>query len=532
MSKDLKAIARSFIPAPEMVEQVRHEDGNTMDIIETILYADRAGGFAAAKSMQQVADQLWNPDPVKMLKDIWSFVKSNIRYKADQPGHEKIKSPARLWADGVGDCKSFSLMLGSILRNYKEIGYSYRFVIYPGQNDYTHVYVIAHTGSRDYILDSVHSKFNDEVKYKKKLDINMTKISHMTGTPAVIGNAKPSRTERFLDAPLKVANFAPIEAKGLTDGQLSLALIDRSLQIDAAYFGDPTGEIQQARNLIYKAQKEGVHNFSSFNGIIPSGIIRDVAALITIYRGNRSAAISGPDPGDLYYKKECAEKFPISKFIESTSGGFYPLKTRRPDPTDPNYGKYMECYKVGLAGSKIFETEGYIQGSMHMLYEFLESGGSSTQKTKKVFHYNAITGWANVSGISRENVRLFTANGIKLTNAKNKLPDLTPTYNIELLKIAANNRNEIPGIKLDPVTIAAAAKLVGAIATAVIGILGAIRGLSALNQASLRASAQGIGAPGFGPEINDIEQDISSSESINSLIPWAAAAAGAFILIK
>jgi len=532
MKKDLKAIARSYIPDPEMIDQVRHEDGNTMDIIETILYADKAGGYAAAKSMKNVAEELYDQDPVKMLYDVWRFVKSNIRYLADKPGHEKIKSPARLWSDGFGDCKSFSLMIGSILRNYTHIGYSYRFVIYPGQNDYTHVYVIAHTPSRNYILDSVHTRFNDEVKYKKKLDINMTKISHMTGVPAVIGGAKPSRTERYMDAPKKVATFAPIDAKSLTDGQLSLALIDRSLQIDAAYFGDPSGEIQQARNLIYKAQKEGVHNFSSFTGIIPSGIIRDVAALITIYRGNRSAAISGPEPGDLYYRKDCAEKYPITKFVKAFSGKYYGSETRKPDPTDPNYAKYMECYKVGLAGSRIFETEGYIQGSLHMLYEFLESGGSSTQKTKRVFHYNAITGWANVSGISRENVRLFTANGIKLTNSKNKLPDITPAYNLELLKIASSNRSEIPGVKIDPVTIAAAAKLIGAIATAVIGILGAIRGLSAINQASLRASAQGIGAPGFGPELNDIEQDLSTTETINSFIPWAAAAAGAFILMK
>jgi hypothetical protein len=112
---------------------------------------------------------------METLRNVWAFVshhapRPNLRYKADQPGHERVKSPGALFASGFGDCKSFSIAEGAIL---KALGYPYRyrFTAY-GPGDYTHVYVVATTpDGKDTILDAVHTSFDEEVQYQRKRDI-------------------------------------------------------------------------------------------------------------------------------------------------------------------------------------------------------------------------------------------------------------------------------------------------------------------------------------------------------------------------
>lgn len=534
MTKDFKKIGNDLIPDPELSNNIRYEDGNTEDIIETIIYADKASNFKASREMKSVSEQLLDDDIMKTLYNVWAFVKSQIKYNADKLGHEKIKSPARLWHDKSGDCKSFSLMVGSILRNYKNIGYSYRFVMYPRQSDYSHVYVIAHLRNKNVIIDSVHTAFNSEVPFLKKLDIKMTKISHLTGIPAYNKGALPSRNERFQDAPKRATRVPDLPVSKLSEGELRLSLINQSLEIDKAYFGDPTGELIKAQNLLFKVQKEGLNNVGSIVGHIGSGLVAEVARHILIAKAMNHPSIAGPNPNEAYFDKDCAAKFPLTKKKESGSGpvfgggvDLFPYSA-----ADPNYQKYMDCYRTKNQERLLFNTDQFIKGSHHMLYEFLEKKGGATVDTKKVFHYNAVTAWANVSGISRENTRLYVANGIKQRSAENKLPDLSPLYNIELLSMVKDGKGQIPGINLDPVTIAAATKLISMIVGAVTAIVAAINQLKAINQASLRAQAQGIGAPGFGPEWQDWKDELDSLEKTNSLIPLALLAAGGYVVLS
>ena len=104
------------------------------------------------------------------LHNVWQFVKRNLRYQADLPGHERVKSPGALYSSGHGDCKSFSIAEGALLRAFG-IPYRYRFAAYePG--DYTHVYLVARLDDgRDVVMDAVHTDFDSEVPYKKKKDI-------------------------------------------------------------------------------------------------------------------------------------------------------------------------------------------------------------------------------------------------------------------------------------------------------------------------------------------------------------------------
>ncbi|MEL6924848.1 MAG: transglutaminase-like domain-containing protein [Bacteroidota bacterium] len=139
-----------------------YKDGDTDDIISVIKMADGesvalTSAFAKKFSFNSRSD----------FKKLWTFVKRNITYKADTRGHEVIKSPAALWKTGVGDCKSFSIFIASILNNHG-IPVKYRFVSYEGQDNVTHVYPVAIWQGREIILDAVHTTFDDEVPYVYK----------------------------------------------------------------------------------------------------------------------------------------------------------------------------------------------------------------------------------------------------------------------------------------------------------------------------------------------------------------------------
>jgi predicted transglutaminase-like cysteine proteinase len=144
---------------------VTHEDGDTRDIIDTILAADRK----AAWFTTDLARSIKGASERDTCRNIWTFVRQNIRYVRDEAGNERIQSPGALWKSGKGDCKSFSVFEASCLRNLG-IPYSYRFTAYNGASDYGHVYVVAHTSDGDIIMDAVHTRFDDEVPHTKRKD--------------------------------------------------------------------------------------------------------------------------------------------------------------------------------------------------------------------------------------------------------------------------------------------------------------------------------------------------------------------------
>lgn len=178
--------ARLIKHSPQ-TEIVRHRNGDTPDIIETILYMDAHG---AAWVVTENVDCLRGATDYETLRNVWQFVKRNLRYQADRPGHERVKSPGALYTSGLGDCKSFSIAEGALLRALG-IPYKYRFAAYePG--DFTHVYVVADLGGDEVIMDAVHSQFDDEVRYQKKKDIRPAKMAAMGGMPGRCSAQRPA----------------------------------------------------------------------------------------------------------------------------------------------------------------------------------------------------------------------------------------------------------------------------------------------------------------------------------------------------
>lgn len=504
-----------LIPRPDMIDDTIHEDGTTIDIIQTILMADGFKSHMAAREMRELAAQLVGENDYHTLMNVWDFVHANIKYKADPRGHERIKSPSRLWYDREGDCKSFSLMIGAILRNYPSVGFSYRFVGYDRKlNDYTHVYVIAHLKNRPVIMDAVHTRFDEEVPYVLKKDYSMTHISHLHGiAPNYNRGAKPNREERFADAPRKAIRVPDIKnLYTLTEGQLSLKLLSQSLEIDKAYYG-MSKDIAEAEALIYRALNSGS---GSITGYVDTELGKQIAQYVQILSKRNYGALNffNPAIGDPKSDRDdaivqCRKKYPVAQ--EKNKFGVLVDKFG-----DPNYSKLYTCITEANQIYNILNSKQFVEGSHHMLYEFNNYNFRDPAViAKTVDHKNAISAWGQVVGTSRDNVRLYAANGIKQTSAvSGTLKDISPEGNINIIKEAYlyKGTGQVPGIG-EPIS--------AAVVTIVLAVLAlAAKGMDYLiDKQRLRASlVTGMGNPSFGPEWQDFDKDIKQAEQSNNYI--------------
>ncbi|HRI01831.1 MAG TPA: hypothetical protein PK006_12320 [Saprospiraceae bacterium] len=559
--------ASRLIPQPDWVTNTVHQDGDTMDIINALLAADGWKNNRAAKSMSDVANNLESDNPYSTLYNVWTFVHTNIRYKADEDGHEKIKDPSYLYHSGEGDCKSFSLMIGAILRNYPNIGFSYRFVSYPGQKNFSHVYVIAKMPDRkkEIILDAVHTKFDEEVPYHKKMDKEMTKISHLHGI-GLIGNARPTAQDVISNAPRKVYNAPVIPVGKLTQGQIEMELIKRDVSQLIAYYGD-LPELVNALNLVNSSlrnpSKIEIPNYlpTELNGLASKLISLShshndqLSKLINAFDSvNMRSSISGVKltAGNLNITeqqlRECMKNHSLSE-----AGWWYRNSNTGSDPH--HYieldGKYYalsmnstiwECFKLAKqqqwAKNNIFEKESFKLGSHHMLYEFISTDDinqnmSSTGATKAQGQKEYVAAFAGVSGLNQSIVQSYVRTGIQYTCAANKMQVITPEDNILGLKdgvqyIGQQGINSQIGV----LPVAAVVAIIGAIGTAVAKIIVAIKSGGPTFESTMLNNARGINTDVNSSAVSDFEKKIFDLSNINSMIPLAAGAGIIFLLLN
>ena len=175
------------IKKPDGKSELRFENGRTVDIQAVIFEVNKD------KIWQDTADFSRQYRPTREdLRKLWQFVKSNIRYQEDPDGFQYIRYPSRLVADGVGDCKSFTLFIVSVLQNLG-VPYTIRFTRY-GKGPVTHVYPVAHLPEGDVIIDAVWTQFDSEKKYygkaeNFKFEKKMSQIVKLSG----IGSATTAR---------------------------------------------------------------------------------------------------------------------------------------------------------------------------------------------------------------------------------------------------------------------------------------------------------------------------------------------------
>lgn len=167
------------LPAPDGKTRIITNVHNTGDIIELVL--DQDGKFV--DQVNEFTAKLKGKSNYDQCKYIWQTLRNNVKYVPDKPDTQNLKSPARLFSDGVGDCKSFSLFETNCLRSLG-IPYAYRFVSFRQNPTPTHVYVIANPGTRnEIIMDGVLPQFDYQKPYTYKYDVPM--LSMLTGVPGI-----------------------------------------------------------------------------------------------------------------------------------------------------------------------------------------------------------------------------------------------------------------------------------------------------------------------------------------------------------
>lgn len=154
-----------MIPRPEMTGWIAGRGGVGFilsQILDENKY-DTSGFWQVAKSLKGNTDR-------ETFKNIWSYVRRNVKYIPDQ-GEEVVKSAARTLYDGYADCKSMSILTAAILR---ESGYTYFFRVtgYDKQNpNRGHIYVMAvDKKERPFVVDPVNGEFGKQPKWVWKKD--------------------------------------------------------------------------------------------------------------------------------------------------------------------------------------------------------------------------------------------------------------------------------------------------------------------------------------------------------------------------
>lgn len=153
--------------------------GNTDDIIHEIIncYHDFKSSTAG------LAKKLRGNSEMDTCRNVFNFAVENVKYSEDPVGVQWIRTPARLLRDGVGDCKSYAILIASLLDNLN-IPCFFRFVSFNDEKQFTHVYIVTKSGI---IIDPVERVdgqpvFNYASKYTYKLDMNTTHIYRLSGT--------------------------------------------------------------------------------------------------------------------------------------------------------------------------------------------------------------------------------------------------------------------------------------------------------------------------------------------------------------
>jgi len=152
--------------------------GKVGDIIDIIRYADQHAKEDAA----DFAKFLVGRSDYDTLRNVYRFVRSTVDYERDKPFDEVIKTPGCTIQEGEGDCKSQTILTGSLLH---PLGFNffYRVAFYdPDEPEQGHIYtVVVLDDGRQVIVDPVHNRFDTEDPYYKAEDYPAAGKSALSG---------------------------------------------------------------------------------------------------------------------------------------------------------------------------------------------------------------------------------------------------------------------------------------------------------------------------------------------------------------
>lgn len=139
---------------------ILHRNGMNTDIV-----ADVISYYNIWKNQpEEILTEIQNIPVDIQCESVFAYLLNKVDYKVDPAGKQFIKSPARLLADGKGDCKSFTIFIASCL-HCLGIPHTIRFTNYYNGDQYTHVYPIAYDEHGKAIVLDACPQMDRKVKY-------------------------------------------------------------------------------------------------------------------------------------------------------------------------------------------------------------------------------------------------------------------------------------------------------------------------------------------------------------------------------
>lgn len=160
------------LPVYKGKQKVLVQNQSTKNIIDEIIKAH----YLYADDYKKIAKNFEGANDLQTGKNVFNFLKNNVRYVVDSEENQKIKSPAAIIATGACDCKCYSLFIGGILGALK-IPFIYRFASYNKNKNLGHVFVVMYYYGKEIFIDPVIENFNNKKPYTYKVDKMITSIS-------------------------------------------------------------------------------------------------------------------------------------------------------------------------------------------------------------------------------------------------------------------------------------------------------------------------------------------------------------------
>ena len=404
-------IAAPNIPQKPREEIVHRDWGDTQDIIEVIMsvvnkkeLGDQVQDFSQAFKASTPSQQR------EKLQQLWRWVRNNIPYVADPNGVQVIKHPARTWEDaqqGRGsDCKSMTVFVRFVLYNLG-IPHVIRFASYVRSKRIQHVYAVATVGGKDVIVDTVHTKFDEEVPYTFKKDIKpdrMTKIVEIAG----------------LQRPVQLPKRPYFPLSQMTEGELQVATKIRELEMIEA-INRSAGRIKEA--------DEQAEVVNELNNVLRSGLHSGGISLTRLPKLRRywrkltrldrpcylsHVNIAGDFDPSQEQEQFCQNQARYKANMEAQQNSVAPWGGSGPPPFSmfPDGRSYFEVYNGYLDDClEIKEMENVVNAHLidagpNFLYDQMGSGNYNSIISVKHINQNAWTYTASqATGLSEGNVR-------------------------------------------------------------------------------------------------------------------------------
>lgn len=172
-----------------------------------------------AGDVRDFALSLRGKDDYETCRNVWNWVRTNVKYKYDKKGVEEIRTPRRTFHERVADCDCMTLFISSLLFNLN-IPHRYRIVSWDGKGNWAHIYPVAQINGRDVAMDCIpeSKSFDSEIKYSDVMDLNvLAGFEEPTSTMGEALVVHPEGDLNGIESELEGVGEEPIELAGLIE---------------------------------------------------------------------------------------------------------------------------------------------------------------------------------------------------------------------------------------------------------------------------------------------------------------------------